>query len=153
MDTTHSKHIVQTECPVVNFPAAVSADIEHAYSTIPDLNNHPSTSASPVMRETPAAGPSDADQEHKASSTTMLTPDPHRPGPASSVKEGMLTGSANHSYQVPSTIIRTPHPNTGVVYTDINPERKKQGQAQKETNAQLDTHPSLALSASSQSFT
>jgi hypothetical protein len=138
---------------VVNFPAAVSADIEHAYSTIPDHNIHPSTPASPVIRETPAVGPSDAELEPKESSTTMIIPDPHQPGPANSVKEGIQTGSANHSYQVPSTIIRTPHPNTGVVYTDINPERKKQGQAQKETNAQLDTHPSLALSASSQSFT
>ena len=31
-------------------------------------------------------------------------------------------------YQVPNPIIHTPHPITGVVYTDINPQKTKKGQ-------------------------
>ena len=34
----------------------------------------------------------------------------------------------NHTYQVPNPLIHTPHPITGVIYTDINPQRTKKGQ-------------------------
>ena len=36
--------------------------------------------------------------------------------------------NGNHTYQVPNPIIHTPHPITGVIYTDINPQRTKKGQ-------------------------
>ena len=36
--------------------------------------------------------------------------------------------NGNHTYQVSNPIMHTPHPITGVIYTDINPQRTKKGQ-------------------------
>ena len=33
--------------------------------------------------------------------------------------------NGNHTYQFPNPLIHTPHPITGVIYTDINPQRTK----------------------------
>ena len=47
--------------------------------------------------------------------------------PASQMKEEMSSDSSP-TYQDPSTITHTPHPITGVIYTDVNLEKKKKGQ-------------------------
>ena len=44
---------------------------------------------------------------------------------ASPVKEKTPASGTFPTYQKPSTIIHTPHPTTGVIYSDINVERKK----------------------------
>jgi hypothetical protein len=41
------------------------------------------------------------------------------------VKEKTPASGTFPTYQKPSTIIHTPHPTTGVIYSDINVERKK----------------------------
>ena len=49
-------------------------------------------------------------------------------GPVVSVEVTNPTAVSDGTYQVPSTIIHTPHPTTGVIYTDINPQKTKKGQ-------------------------
>ena len=39
-----------------------------------------------------------------------------------------VSGDTNQTYQVPNPIIHTPHPTTGVIYTNINPQKTKIGQ-------------------------
>ena len=54
-------------------------------------------------------------------------------GPVASVEitnpaAHVVSSDTNQTYQVPNPIIRTPHPTTGVIYTDINPQKTKKGQ-------------------------
>ena len=49
-------------------------------------------------------------------------------GPNASVNMTTSAAVSNHTYQVPNPIIHTPHPTTGVIYTDINPQKTKKGQ-------------------------
>ena len=45
-------------------------------------------------------------------------------------------GERDPTYQDPSTITHTPHPITGVIYTDINQEKKKKEERAIEVDAE-----------------
>jgi hypothetical protein len=76
--------------------------------------------ASPVMK-TSDAKRSNTDPTY---STIPDIPTPNDTSQICALKEKTHAGDPRRAYQVPNAILRTPHPITGVVYTDI----KKRGE-------------------------
>jgi hypothetical protein len=89
--------------------------------------------ASPVLEEIPASENDDVNPTYPDPITH--TPHSSQPCPASSKKE-TPAGDTDPTYQDPSTITYTPHPTTGVIYTDINLETKKKKEGQKAFEAE-----------------
>jgi hypothetical protein len=77
--------------------------------------------ASPVMK-TSDAKRSNTDPTY---STIPDIPTPNDTSQICALKEKTHAGDPRRAYQVPNAILRTPHPITGVVYTDINPGKKR----------------------------
>jgi hypothetical protein len=123
-------------------PVDMNGDVNHTYQDPIPITYTPHSSQTGSVVKMPAAVSDDIDPMYSVITAHDSTND-HlgHPCPASTEEETPAS-DANPTYQEPGSITHSAHPISGVIYTDINQEKKKKAQKAVEEleYANLDIH-------------